>query len=184
MKNDFLGYWIYLGIMGIIAIPAVTAPFVFYDNDEVFSQIHEIYHNFCHQVTSRSYCFFPETGTIENCFLNEEFSPSKQIVVEKNGIPGYKFPVCARDFGFYLFAFLGGIFLFTLGMHREINTPHPLWIILAIIPMGLDGGTQFIGLRESNNILRVMTGSIAGFVIPFYLVPMLNRIVIILKNKK
>jgi uncharacterized membrane protein len=46
--------------------------------------------------------------------------------------------------------------------------------VLAIIPIALDGGTQLIGLRESTNLLRAITGSIAGFAFSFYFIPMLN----------
>lgn len=31
------------------------------------------------------------------------------------------------------------------------------------VPAIVDGGTQFIGLRESNNILRFITGLLLGF---------------------
>jgi len=71
------------------------------------------------------------------------------------------FPVCARCTGFYLgilisfpiifisLKYLSGIDLFILG-------------VLLLIPMFIDGITQFFEIRESNNILRFITGLIGG----------------------
>ena len=39
--------------------------------------------------------------------------------------------------------------------------------------MGIDGTTQLIGLRESFNELRFITGFIGGFVALFYILPVL-----------
>ena len=36
-------------------------------------------------------------------------------------------------------------------------------MLIGISPMGLDGFTQLLGLRKSNNILRLLSGFIAGF---------------------
>ena len=35
-------------------------------------------------------------------------------------------------------------------------------LIISIVPMALDGFTQLIGLRESNNKARFITGALAG----------------------
>lgn len=170
------GYRIYIIVMIIITVPILTAPIFLYNHADAFQQIHDIYSYFCHQLTSRSHCFFPETGSIEDCHETSDFSSSKALTVTKGGFEGYKFPVCARDLGFYFFALIGGFFLSSLNKHNETDMPNPLWLIIAVLPLALDGGSQFIGLRESTNILRFITGSLAGFVIPFYIVPMLNRI--------
>lgn len=37
--------------------------------------------------------------------------------------------------------------------------------------MAVDGTTQLIGLRESFNELRFITGFIAGFTVVFYILP-------------
>ena len=40
-----------------------------------------------------------------------------------------------------------------------------LLMFVGLIPMALDGLTQFLGLRESNNYLRLVTGLICGLVL-------------------
>ncbi len=175
MFDKMKGYLVYMLFISIITIPIFLAPVFFY-NSEIFDETQEGYKFLCHQMTSRSYCYFPQSKSIEDCSISNEFNPSKESIVEKEGKTGYKFPVCARDVGFYLFAFLGGIVLFFLNKYKSDEMPSPIWLIIAIIPMGLDGGTQLIGLRESTNIIRLITGSIAGIALPFYIVPMLNKL--------
>lgn len=171
------GYLIYMLLMAVIAIPILITPVFLNKNLELSDQIQGYYSYFCHQLTSRSYCFFPATGSIEDCYSGSEFVYSQEWIVNKNGVTGYKMPVCARDLGFYLFAMVGGVFLFVIDRYKSIEVPNPLWLILALIPFALDGGSQFIGWRESTNMLRMITGSVAGFVLPFYLVPIFNRFI-------
>lgn len=67
-----------------------------------------------------------------------------------------QFPVCARCTGIHLGYFTFPVFLFDL---YSIN----IWFTIAIIlPTYIDGITQAYFKRESNNILRVSTGLMAG----------------------
>lgn len=54
---------------------------------------------------------------------------------------------------------------------NNFKTPNRWYLILALIPMGIDGTTQLIGLRESFNELRFITGFLGGFVSLFYILP-------------
>lgn len=86
----------------------------------------------------------------------------------------HQLPVCARDTAIYLGMLVGGLALPFIQDTKSRKIP-PLWIfVLAMVPIGLDGVTQFLGLRESTNELRVITGGLIGIVIPFYLIPVLN----------
>jgi len=38
------------------------------------------------------------------------------------------------------------------------------WVVAGLIPMGIDGVTQLVGLRESNMALRILTGVPAGMI--------------------
>jgi len=76
-------------------------------------------------------------------------------------IRNWYFPVCTRCLGIYI----SGIFLIIYGLFSTIylNITIILLAILLIIPMFLDGITQLLGIRNSNNKLRFVTGFLAGF---------------------
>jgi uncharacterized membrane protein len=70
---------------------------------------------------------------------------------------GRQFPVCARCTGIVLGYLSYPAFFFGL-------VQLDLWIALALnIPALVDGVTQAAGWRESNNILRVVSGFLSGF---------------------
>jgi len=71
-------------------------------------------------------------------------------------IKGYQFPVCARCTG----VMIGQICGFILGIARVI-IPLPASLLLLLI-MGIDWGIQKIGIKESNNIRRFITGICGG----------------------
>ncbi|MGC8828076.1 MAG: DUF2085 domain-containing protein [Anaerolineae bacterium] len=79
-------------------------------------------------------------------------------------IAGYPMAICARDVGLY-----GGLWLgLLIALWRRTFIPG--WaVLLCILPMVLDGGTQLLGLRESTNALRLVTGGLAGVVTAAYL---------------
>lgn len=95
-------------------------------------------------------------------FLYLVFSPICHQLPERSFfLFGHQLPVCARCTGIYFGAFLGSFF-------ARKESPHPLFLVAALIPLALDGGTQLL-FRESNNMLRLGTGLIAGFAVVFYL---------------
>ncbi|MDY9924322.1 DUF2085 domain-containing protein [Methanobacterium sp.] len=75
-------------------------------------------------------------------------------------VKGRYFPVCSRCTGLYI-----GAFLYLIYVYFNYVNYSRLLILIAIlitIPTILDGLTQFIGSRESNNSLRFGTGLIGG----------------------
>ena len=74
---------------------------------------------------------------------------------------GTTMPICARGTGIYA-GLLAGILAF--GVLPRIETAVlKAAVIVALIPIGLDGLTQAAGLRESNNPLRIVTGASVAF---------------------
>ena len=69
---------------------------------------------------------------------------------------GKQFPVCARCTGIHIGYISFPLFLFS------VFTLNIWWTILLILPTYIDGLTQAFFKRESNNLLRVTTGVIAG----------------------
>ncbi len=75
-------------------------------------------------------------------------------------INGHYFPVCSRCTGFYI----GSFSYFILAYYFYIEYTNLLVLIsfLLLTPAFLDGFTQLIELRESNNVLRLFTGLAGG----------------------
>ena len=84
--------------------------------------------------------------------------------------------VCVRCTGIY-FGFLIGtiVYPFIIGFKTR-DTPHRWILIVALLPLGIDGFTQLIGLRESTNDLRIITGMFFGMLTAFFIVPVFFQI--------
>ncbi len=75
-------------------------------------------------------------------------------------INGHYFPVCSRCTGFYIGAF--SYFIYVYFFYVQYTTSLIILAILMIIPSLLDGFTQLVRFRYSNNMLRLLTGLIGG----------------------
>lgn len=73
---------------------------------------------------------------------------------------GHQFPVCARCTGFYIALVL--YFIYTYYFYVDYNPLLLTIAVLLLVPAGIDGTTQLFELRESNNILRLITGLMGG----------------------
>ena len=72
-------------------------------------------------------------------------------------IRGHQFPICSRCTGLLL-GFFGFIAL------ALINVQIPLFAgLIMLLPMAIDGASQLTGLRESNNLVRLLTGFLFTF---------------------
>jgi uncharacterized membrane protein len=84
-----------------------------------------------------------------------------QIPARTLWVGGHYLPVCARDTGVYLGFFLG--YLLLTQRKKEACGPPNLWMTsLMVMPMIVDAGTQWLGLRSSTNELRLITGLLFG----------------------
>lgn len=166
-------FYLYMLALALLNITILATPYIMASDASTGELLHSAYALTCHQILARSYCLYPD-GSIADC--PHIYSDESTIETEQG--TAYKFPVCARDLPLYLAAFLGGIAVYFTKWRDSKKPPNPIYFILAILPIALDGGTQFIGLRESTNELRALTGIIAGFAFSFYFIPMLNALLI------
>ena len=177
-------------------VPLLAAPISAYlGMDEAASFFYNIYKFQGHQWIYRSICIF-EDGSVGDCIPHGKESKAEvetrftdapkewdgmfiydraQIAVNRadtvllEGKRGFKFAACARNTAIYLSAFLGTVAAYFLN-RRGISLPYGnIAMVLALIPLGIDGTGQLIGLWESTNLSRLITGAITGFTIFVYL---------------
>lgn len=159
--------------------------------------IYKVYSVFCHQLAFRSYFIYGEQeiyprelAQIPNVIPYEEatgmsaFDIDFARALEGNSLLGYKVGLCERDLAIYGSLILAAlIFQFT---GRKIKgLPWYFWVIIAILPIGLDGGSQLFSLstgwpswlpiRESTPLLRTITGALFGLGTGWYVFPMMEE---------
>ncbi len=84
---------------------------------------------------------------------------------------GYKMALCERDMGIYG-ALLAACFIYAIPYVRARLRPVPLWlyVLLGIVPIGIDGFSQLLSeapinlwpMRESTPAFRTLTGILFG----------------------
>ena len=111
----------------------------------------------------------PPFGAIGDVY---DFSPAFQVASrEFVGDPqmGYKTTLCERDVAIYSAIFFGGLVFILV---RKRLRPMPIWlyILVGLVPIGIDGLSQLLGNppfnlwppRETLPIFRVVTGILFG----------------------
>jgi uncharacterized membrane protein len=97
----------------------------------------------------------------------------EQIPAHAFFIFGHQMAMCARNFSLYASLWAGSIvFRFVRDRIRPLD-----WklAVLLMLPMALDGGTQLFGWRESNDLLRVITGTLFGLGVCWLALPFVEE---------
>jgi uncharacterized membrane protein len=141
----------------------------------------------CHQLSFRSWFLFGEKPVysraeyverfdLDNNNWNELFLHARNFTGDE--IMGYKTAFCQRDIATYGALVLAGLAYAVLRKRGLRAMPLLLFVLLGIVPIGLDGGTQFLGLvipgfpaRESVWQLRTLTGALFGVSIAWLAYP-------------
>jgi uncharacterized membrane protein len=166
--------------------------------------IYAFYAPFCHQLAFRSWFLFGEqayypleAARIPGVKTFEAISGLRQVsdpwsperlqarAFVGNEQVGYKVALCERDVAIY-----GSMLLFGLLFARFRNRLRPLpllwWVVLGLLPIGLDGFSQlfsqysfawlssFLPYRESTPFLRTLTGFLFGFLTAWVIFPALE----------
>jgi uncharacterized membrane protein len=168
--------------------------------------VYTIYAPMCHQFAFRSWFFFGDqiaypraaAGSSLKSFESYvaqdphfaginvyEWSADLEIAARSfRGNPqmGYKTALCERDVAIYATMFLAGL-LFA-GVRRWLR-PAPLWLylILGLMPIGIDGFSQMFGyapfqywpVRETLPQFRLLTGALFGLMNVWLAFPYLER---------
>ncbi len=106
---------------------------------------------------------FDEIEAINNPIIRTVYHSGDGMCHMKNSrsifINDNQMAYCARCFGIF-FGFVIGAAIATF-----VKVDLKWWLlVIGLVPIGLDGGLQLITSYESNNIIRLLTGSLAGIV--------------------
>ena len=85
---------------------------------------------------------------------------------------GMQMPLCARCTGIYIGAFFAFCYFFLkkrMGAGRSFSLPQAILTGLAILPVGIDGVGSYLGFWESSQLMRMLSGSLAGSIVPGFL---------------
>ena len=182
----------------VIIIGSILAPALMKTGSVTTSKfLYRQYSNLCHQFAHRSWFIFGEqyyypamfSGQRELLTTYDAFNidyrdtqAARQIIGNERF--GYKIAFCQRDFALY-----SGLALFCLVFHisgRKIKQiPFYMWILFAVLPLGLDGGLQYITseelftnlnfMHESTPLLRSITGGAFGIFTAWFLLPAIEE---------
>ena len=188
-SGDKLSFFIaknYLLVIQLVLIIYVGLPFlapVFMKAGlpQLARPIYAVYRVSCHELAFRSWFLFGEQpaypresagvdGLItygEATGLNEYDLYAARDFVGNEEL-GYKVAFCQRDIAIYVAMFLFGI-IFWLSGRKIKSLSFLLWVVIGILPIALDGGSQLLSqiftwvpYRESTPLLRTLTGTLFG----------------------
>lgn len=134
--------------------------------------IYALYHSACHNWPGRSYFLFgPQLVYPMDQLDPVGLGTAREFV--GSAAMGFKVAYCERDFAIYTTVLFAGLLYALL---RARVRPLPWHVLLvALVPIALDGFTQLFGLRESTWELRTLTGVLAGFAGVWLLYPRVDR---------
>lgn len=157
--------------------------------------IYSLYGTTCHQLAFRSWFLFGEQSAYPRAAAgvdslttyeqvtgnNPEDLPDARAFIG-NQAAGYKVALCQRDMAIYGSILAFGL-LFVASGKSIRGLPWYIWIVLALVPIGVDGVGQLISqppfnlipYRESTPFLRTLTGFLFGFTTAWFAYPMVEE---------
>ncbi|MEM3030679.1 MAG: DUF2085 domain-containing protein [Candidatus Micrarchaeia archaeon] len=174
----YLPYALYMIALALYCALILLAPLLASQKSTLAPLLYDFFAAQCHQLTSRSLCLYANGGYhVGDCMpQNGTLSYSKQVEVWNAQGHGFKFGMCARDTAIFFGMLLGGLAAPLVVGAAGRKWPNKWLLVAAMVPIAVDGVTQFLGLRESTNALRLLTGGLIGVVMPLYIIPILNQI--------
>jgi uncharacterized membrane protein len=191
--------WVFNGLVFLyLLLPFLAPMFARIGQTKTASVIYKIYSPVCHQMEFRSWflfgdqAYYPrELADIPGIFTYEDISGQSSVDLVRarqfigNDKYGYKVALCQRDVAIYGSILLFGI-IFGLSGRKIKPLPWYWWVILGMIPIGLDGGSQLPGIlfntipswlieRESTPLLRTITGVLFGTTTMWYMYPLIEE---------
>jgi uncharacterized membrane protein len=147
----FSKHWLLLAnsLLGLFIGGAFLGPVLaYFGENQAASWLIHTYHGVCDQVPSHSYYVF-----------------------------GHQVCLCERCLAIYCTLLIAGLALAVLPRLRGKVRPLDwrLWLLL-IVPMAIDGLTQLVGWRESDLLLRTLTGFLFGLGGAWFIYPRIEEV--------
>jgi uncharacterized membrane protein len=195
-RSDGISLWLsrhYLALFNLLIFVYVGLPFLAPVLMKVGATvpaeiIYRAYGFVCHQFAFRSWFLFGEQAVYPRVEAQVPGLISYQQATGLNGYDllsarafvgnaqlGYKVALCERDVAIYAGILLFGI-LYAV-FRRKVKPIHwVVWILVGIVPIGLDGFSQLISqpplsiipFRESTPVLRTVTGLLFGLLTAWF----------------
>ena len=92
-------------------------------------------------------------------------------------VGGSHLPFCARDTGIYMGLFVSFTYILFKKRLKSDKMPDIITSIvlcLFTVPLIFDGFTSYVGIRGTTNQIRLFTGALCGFSLPFFIIPALG----------
>lgn len=183
-------------ILLYVGVPFLAPIFMHFGWTQPANGIYKVYSILCHQLAFRSFFLFGKQAVYPRLLSHLNYPLMYEFIVHHltidlnearaligNPVIGYKVALCQRDVAMYGSFFLFGvIFSFLKKQIKPIKMW--FWILLGILPIGIDGASQLpaLGLdikwlpaRESTPFFRVLTGIMFGVFTAWYLYPMVEE---------
>jgi uncharacterized membrane protein len=202
-KADQFSYWLsrhYMAVLNLIVFIYVGLPFLapLLMKAGITGPaygIYKVYGAVCHQLAFRSWFLFGEQSVYPRAAagvpgvipfgqatgINEaDLLAARQFI--GNSQIGYKVAFCERDVAIYGAILLFGL-LYVVTNRKLPALPWYLWIIIGILPIGIDGFSQLISqppfnlipYRESTPFLRALTGGLFGLTTAWFGFPLVEE---------
>lgn len=185
-------------LIAIFILVPVLAPILKKtDHETAANLIYKGYRIICHQLAFRSFYlfgeqpFYPrELASVNGFITYEQITGSNEIDLNYardfvgTDFYGFKIGICERCLAIYGSLILFGL-LFQFTSKKIKKLPWYLWVIIALIPIGLDGFSQipslstgwpaWVPIRESTPLIRVLTGALFGIGTGWYMYPLMEE---------
>lgn len=178
-------HWLGIAIVGLFIFQALpwAAPVLMRAGfTDPAGWIYAVYAPTCHQLAYRSFFLFGEQSAYSVAELQDHLESdhtSSDIFFwrefEGNAATGYKVAYCERDAAIYSTMWLCLVAYAFLRKRRAIKPLRVKWFLLVFIPpIAIDGVTQLFGLRESDALLRTLTGAWFAIGVMWLVLPVVN----------
>lgn len=144
--------------------------------------LYTVYGMTCHQLAYRSFFLFGAQPAYSVTELQARLgvgNPAADLFfwrgVVGDAALGYKLAYCERDTAMYTSMFFAALGYALVRRYRAVQPLDWKWFVLiGLVPLGLDGTTQLVGVRESDPALRTVTGILFGVSAVWFLMPYLE----------